>query len=129
MSTNQQSDDNARSDLRREEDSSQHYTNSNNSRQAGKTSENAEYKQIGSDRAVGQTNGWKLRAARLGGIRGQLRQLQAEHLAYVEAHGQRLEQRLQENRQHKTKVLADIAALEKELGELIDEAKSKAEQE
>ncbi|MEL7039820.1 MAG: hypothetical protein AAFO04_30120, partial [Cyanobacteria bacterium J06592_8] len=66
---------------------------------------------------------------RFGGIRSQLKQLQADHLAYVEAHGQRLEARLQENRKHKSKVLADIEVLQKELDDLIAEAEAEAEEE
>lgn len=129
MSKKQQSNDDARSDLRREENQSQYHTNPSNSGEINKVSQSVTHESIRSDRTLGETNGWKFRAARLGGIQRQLRQLQSQHLAYVEAHGQRLEARLQENRQHKTIILAEIAALEKELSELITEAKSKAQTE
>ncbi|WP_226580940.1 hypothetical protein [Microseira wollei] len=51
----------------------------------------------------------------------QLRQIRQAHLAYVEAHGQRLEARLKENREHHQKILGEINDLEDELTKLLEE--------
>lgn len=55
------------------------------------------------------------REAALGGILSQLKLLQQDHLAYVQAHEQRLVQRLEENREHQKQVLARMNALEEEV--------------
>ena len=123
------SNTNARTDLQREEDEGQHYSDSFDSGQAGFFSQDDEYQSQRSNRTLGSYNGYAFRVARLGGIYSRLKQLQAQHLAYVDAHGQRLEARLQENRQHKTQVLREISVLEKELLQLIEEAQSRINQE
>lgn len=55
----------------------------------------------------------------IGGILRQLRSLQEAHLAYVNAHGDRLESRLAENRQHKQSILQDMEDLEGEINKLL----------
>jgi hypothetical protein len=55
----------------------------------------------------------------IGGILRQLRSLQEAHLAYVNAHGDRLEARLAENRQHKQTILQDMEDLEGEVNKLL----------
>lgn len=54
-----------------------------------------------------------------GGILRQLRALQAAHLAYVEAHQERLQKRLEESNQHKSKILEEMHQLEEDLLELL----------
>lgn len=60
------------------------------------------------------------REAIIGGILRQLRQLQNAHLAYIEAHGQRLEARLAENRKHKQQTIRDMEELEKGIHKLLE---------
>ena len=48
----------------------------------------------------------------IGGIIGQLQELQQEHLAYVKAHEDRLKKRLEENHAHQKNVLDKMEALE-----------------
>lgn len=59
-------------------------------------------------------------ATTFGGMLRQLRRLQQAHLAYVEAHGDRLEKRLQENREHKQQVIDDMERLERQIVELME---------
>jgi hypothetical protein len=59
------------------------------------------------------------RTALVGGILRQLRQLQKAHLAYVEAHQERLETRLSESKAHKNQITSDMEQLEAELNELL----------
>lgn len=56
----------------------------------------------------------------LGKILRQLRSLQEAHLAYVNAHGERLEARLQENRVHKNQVMEEMKELEQEVIKLFE---------
>nr|WP_293081657.1 hypothetical protein [Okeania sp. SIO3B5] len=51
----------------------------------------------------------------LGKILEQLQELQREHIKYIEAHGDRLVQGLQENNEYKSKVLGKMGALEEEV--------------
>jgi hypothetical protein len=60
------------------------------------------------------------REAIIGGILRQLRQLQETHLAYIEAHGERLEARLADNRKHKQQVIRNMEELEKEIHKLLE---------
>jgi hypothetical protein len=58
--------------------------------------------------------------ADIGGILSQLRELQAAHLAYVKAHEERLERRLQENQKHQRKILNDMQKLEERIQRLMN---------
>jgi hypothetical protein len=58
-----------------------------------------------------------------GKILSQLRGLKEAHLAYVKAHEERLEARLNENREHQLKVIAEMNRLEREIIELLEEQK------
>ena len=120
---------NARADLQRKENESQYHSDSLNCGEAGLASQNNENQPQRGNRAVGSDNGWQFRLSRLGGIHRPVKQLQAQHLAYVEAHGQRLEARLQENRQHKNQILEEITQLEQELIGLIEEAETRRKEE
>lgn len=115
---------NARTDLRGKEDPNQREPNSFSGVEVGQLGESDEHLTLGSDRAVGESQRSESGASRLKGVLRQIKQLQSEHLAYVNAHGQRLEQRLQENREHKEKIMGEIAELEEELNELLIEAES-----
>lgn len=57
----------------------------------------------------------------IGKIISQLRDLQTSHLAYVEAHEQRLAQRLEQARRHHQQVLAKMQDMESAIQELIAE--------
>lgn len=129
MNQKEPSDENAQSLLRGEKAQGQYHVDTQSESNFVEKSSTPENQSIRSDRALASGTERKLRVKRLGGIRSQLKQLQADHLAYVEAHGQRLEARLQENRKHKSKVLADIEVLQKELDDLIAEAEAEAEEE
>lgn len=122
--TEENLESNARADLQREKSQSEHNSDSINSGETGLASQDAENQSKRSNRTLGSDNGWKLRVSRLGGIHRRVKQLQAQHLAYVEAHGQRLEARLQENREHKSQILEEITELEQELVELMNEAEA-----
>ncbi|GET38186.1 hypothetical protein MiSe_29400 [Microseira wollei NIES-4236] len=80
-----------------------------------------EYKSERIDRALGEGHGRKRGTANIGKMLRQLRQIRQAHLAYVEAHGQRLEARLKENREHHQKILGEINDLEDELTKLLEE--------
>lgn len=56
----------------------------------------------------------------LGKILDQLQEIQREHIEYVEAHGDRLIQRLRENHDHKSKILGKMSALEEEVVRILD---------
>ena len=127
MNEEENLESNARADLQRKESPDQRQLDSIISSQAGHLGETDEHLTLGSDRAVGQDERPESRASRLKGVLRQIKQLQSEHLAYVNAHGQRLEQRLLENREHKEKILGEIADLEQELNQLLAEAESQTE--
>ncbi len=114
----------ARTDLRGKESPNQCKPDPFSGFEAGQLGGADEHFSLGSDRTMGQSQRPESRTSRLKGVLRQIKQLQSEHLAYVNAHGQRLEQRLQENREHKEKILGEIADLEKELNELLEEAES-----
>lgn len=60
-----------------------------------------------------------------GGILRQLKALQAAHLAYVDAHQERLKKRLKESDQHKSKILEEMKQLEEDLMELLQAEEEK----
>lgn len=80
------------------------------------TNENAD---ISSEGRIATTDEFT-REAIIGGILRQLRQLQEAHLAYVEAHGERLEARLADNRKHKQQIISDMEELEKGIRKLLE---------
>jgi hypothetical protein len=55
----------------------------------------------------------------IGKIVGQLRELQRSHLAYVEAHEERLQQRLEQARKHHQQVLSKMQDMESAIEELL----------
>lgn len=57
----------------------------------------------------------------IGGILRQLRNLQQTHLAYVDAHGERLRKRLAENQEHRQRIADDMQRLEGIVLDLLDE--------
>lgn len=59
--------------------------------------------------------------ANLGKILSQLRELQRSHLAYVEAHEERLENRLKAAKEHHTTVINQMNELEQEILYLLGE--------
>lgn len=71
------------------------------------------------DRTLGEEFGGERRTPNIGKMLRQLKQIRQAHLAYVEAHGQRLETRLKENREHHQKILEEINDLEDELTKLL----------
>lgn len=127
MNEEENLESNARADLQRKESPDQRQLDSIVNSQAGHMGETDEPLTLGSDRAVGQVEQPESRAGCLKGVLRQIKQLQSEHLAYVSSHGQRLEQRLQENREHKEKILGEIADLEQKLNQLLAEAESQTE--
>lgn len=79
-------------------------------------------------RGTGRSNRYATRSASAGKILSQLRKLQADHLAYVESHGNRLQQRLNEYQEHRAEILVEMKQLEEDLltllreqGEIVDE--------
>lgn len=80
------------------------------------TNENAD---ISSEGRIATTDEFT-REAIIGGILRQLRQLQEAHLAYIEAHGERLEARLADNRKHKQQIISDMEELEKGIRKLLE---------
>jgi len=95
--------------------------------EAGSLSGTDEHQSQRIDRALGQRSGRKRGAADIGKMLRQLRQIRQTHLAYVEAHGQRLETRLKENREHHQKILGEMDRLEDELTKLIEQFKEEEE--
>ncbi|MCT7948282.1 hypothetical protein NG798_00550 [Ancylothrix sp. C2] len=55
----------------------------------------------------------------IGKIVGQLRELQRSHLAYVEAHEERLRQRLEQAKKHHQQILGKMQEMEAAIEELI----------
>lgn len=62
------------------------------------------------------------REANFGKILGQVRELQCSHLAYVEAHEERLQTRLKAAKEHHNQVLSRMKLLEEEILSLLGEA-------
>lgn len=62
-----------------------------------------------------------------GKILGQLRELREAHLAYVKAHEERLEKRLNENRQHQDRIINEMNRLEREIMTLLEQNVDKTE--
>ena len=87
--------------------------------EAGSLSRSDEHESERIDRALGEESGGKRGTADIGKMLRQLKQIRQAHLAYVEAHGQRLEARLKENREHYQKILEEIDDLEDELTKLL----------
>jgi hypothetical protein len=112
---------NARINLRRKQSQSECEPDTIDSGTARPTIKNNEDQSKRGDRAMGETDRREARSEGTGGILNQLRRLQEEHLEYVDAHGQRLQQRLQENREHRQKIVKEMKALEDELLRLLDE--------
>lgn len=57
-----------------------------------------------------------------GGISGLLRGITNDFIAYLDAHGERLETRLIENKKAKSNILKQASALEAELARLLEQA-------
>lgn len=57
----------------------------------------------------------------IGGIISQLRDLQQAHLAYVDAHEERLRKRLAESQEHRRKVAENMERLEQQAMRLLNE--------
>ncbi|MFP4298665.1 MAG: hypothetical protein ACLFT0_12495 [Spirulinaceae cyanobacterium] len=66
-----------------------------------------------------QSNSTEESEGDIGGILGQLRFLQQAHLNYVQAHAERLEARLAENKNHQDEVLSRMKSLEDAVARLL----------
>ena len=56
-----------------------------------------------------------------GGILRQLRELRDEHLAFVDAHSERLRTRLAEDERHRKQIISKMALLERQIVQLLTE--------
>ncbi|HEY9853336.1 MAG TPA: hypothetical protein V6D28_27940 [Leptolyngbyaceae cyanobacterium] len=101
--------------VRREKREGEPNTHSHNAGDIGRSSFSDEHEQKRRDRKDGQVDeqcGTSHEESDIGGILGQLRRLQQAHLAYVDAHAERLRARLEENQEHRSQVLQDMQRLE-----------------
>lgn len=110
----------ARSNIRREQSQSEHEPDSVNCSATRSTLESDEHQPERGYRALGSSNRCQSRPGGVGGILNQLRRLQSDYLAYIETHGQHLKRSLQENHEHKQKVLTELEVLENELLDLLE---------
>ncbi len=67
----------------------------------------------------GRADTFRRAEGNIGKIVGQLRELQQTHLAYVEAHEARLQQRLEQARRHHQQVLGKMQDMEAAIQELL----------
>jgi hypothetical protein len=65
--------------------------------------------------------------ANIGKILDHLKQLREQYLAYVDAHGERLQARFRENRQHRDEAVATMDQLESEIIELLNKSEGAEE--
>jgi hypothetical protein len=80
--------------------------------------------QRGNSDELDNSNGERL----AGKILRELRELRKAHLEYVQAHEQRLEQRLSENRQYQSEVVSRMNYLEQEIIRLLEEQENHLQQ-
>lgn len=66
----------------------------------------------------GSDSDTRIKRRNVGGILRQLKQSMEEHLAYVDAHTERLKARLAEDEAQRRKLLAEMAALEEDLKQI-----------
>lgn len=91
---------------------------------SGQTSRTARYEQVGSGGTFSPENRQdrnKSGKSDIGGILSQLRHLQQVHLAYVDSHRERLEKRLEENKEHRRLIEEDMKRLENTVIDLLQQ--------
>ena len=84
-------------------------------RQAGRNSESDGGEQVGSIGETLTTADTEWREATLGKILSQLEELREAHLAYVNAHTDRLRARLAEDEEHRSQILAGMDELREQI--------------